>query len=132
MSSSSAPPPEPDEARDRERDGAIDLEALRHVADDEARLAQRGALVGRLQAEQHPHQRGLAGAVGADQRQDLAGRDVDIDALQDGAAGAGEPQRAGADQRVGVVRERRTGAGICVVMVMMAIEVAMLRGGPVA
>ena len=78
-------PPELDEARDGERDGAIDLEALRHVADDQPRLAPDGSLVGRLETQQHPHQRGLAGTVGADQRQDLALGDVDVDALQDGA-----------------------------------------------
>ena len=34
---------------------------------------QRGALVGRVQAEDHPHRGGLAGAVGPDEPGDLPG-----------------------------------------------------------
>ena len=117
------PPPELHEARDVDRDGAVELEALRHVADDETRLAHGLALVRALEPQQHPHQRGLAGPVGADQRHDLARRDIDVDALQDGAARPRQPQRARADERTGIVRQGRTVVMRMIVVVVVAVVV---------
>src|SRR5581483_6160917 len=85
-------PPEIHEAGNGERDRAIHLEALRHVADDEARLAQRAALVRPLETEEDAHERRLARTIGPDHRQDLARGNVDVDTLQHGAAGAREPE----------------------------------------
>ena len=50
---------------------------LQRVAQAAVGLAadQRGALVGRVEAEDHPHRGGLAGAVRADEAGDLPGRD---------------------------------------------------------
>ena len=74
----------------------------RHVG-DVAAVEQDLARAGARPAEDRHHQRRLAGAVGADQRDDLAGVDVEIDALQrlDLAVGGAQRRgsRAGAMQR---------------------------------
>ena len=53
-------------------------DVAQRVAQAPVRLAadQRGAVVGRVQAEDHPHRGGLAGAVGPDEAGDLPGRTV--------------------------------------------------------
>src|SRR5262245_44757556 len=79
------------EASDRDWNGAIDCKALWHVAHNKPGLAQDRSAIGRLEAEQHPHKRRLAGPVGTDESEDLALGNVDIDALQNGAARAREP-----------------------------------------
>src|SRR5262249_40600828 len=81
------PPPELNEASDRKWNSAIDRKALWHVAHDETWLAQDRSPIGLLKAEQDPHQRRFAGAVRADEGEDLALGNVQIDVLQDGAAG---------------------------------------------
>ena len=47
-----------------------------------AALDQGAALVDRVEAEDHPHGRGLAGAVGADEAGDLPGRDREGQAVE--------------------------------------------------
>src|SRR5262249_35898927 len=89
----------------------------------------RCCLVGRLEPEQGAHQRGLAGAVGADDGDDLARADIDVDALQDGASAAHNLQAAGADQRGGIVLGRGV---VVVVMVVIVIMLMGVRLRPVA
>ena len=92
-----------DEAGHRQRDGGVDVEALRRIAGDEAGLAADLALVERLEAEQGADEGGLAGAVGADHGHDLARADRDVDAGEDRASAAGQHEVPGADQGVGIV-----------------------------
>jgi len=54
------------EAQHRERQGRVDMQLLRHVADPQFRLAPDAAAVGLQQTEHGAHQCGLAGAIGAD------------------------------------------------------------------
>ena len=83
--------------------------ALRHEADPlpGGELPERGAEQAHLAAHgghqpQHgPHQRRLAGAVGAQDRDDLAGPDVQVDAAQHRAAAELDGDVAGPDQGVG-------------------------------
>ena len=79
---------EREEAHHAQRDRRLYVEALRHVADDEARGARDAPRVRLFQPEQQPHQRRLAGTVGTDQRQDLACPDVEVDRFQDDALAA--------------------------------------------
>ena len=79
--------------------GARDL--LRRVAGDRLAQQRHRALVGRKHAGQQIERRGLAGAVGADQRMQRAVGDRDVDALHrldaaealDDVAGATAPRR---------------------------------------
>ena len=50
-------------------------------------VEQHAPVVGMQQAADHPQQRGLAGAGRAEQRNQLAGGDVQVDAVQRGHAG---------------------------------------------
>ena len=92
-SSRAGPGAEPQIVLDRER--REHLPALGHLRDAErdARMARAARSIGRpskqdaaggdrLHAGDRAQQRGLAGAVGADQRDDLAGRDLERDAVQ--------------------------------------------------
>ena len=56
------------------------------------------ARVERLQPEEHAQQRGLAGAVGAEHGEELAGLDVEVEAL---------PQRALAEAQCGAAQRDR-------------------------
>ncbi|BDZ55241.1 hypothetical protein GCM10025870_23140 [Agromyces marinus] len=73
-----------------------------------------GARVGAEHADEQPHERGLARAVQADERVDLAGGDVEVDAVEAGSAaecareGAGlEAGRAG-HARVSITSSARS------------------------
>ena len=62
------------------------LVLLRQPADERVRRRGRHGAVVRLEvAGQDPQQRGLAGAVGADDPDDVAGRDGEVEALEEGA-----------------------------------------------
>jgi hypothetical protein len=63
------------------RQPPVDRRLLRHPA-HLPRTARHGAGVGRLQAGEHRQQRRLARPVGAEHRDDLAGRHVEVDAAQ--------------------------------------------------
>ena len=58
---------------------------LREVLHDDLVPLGPRAGVGRLDAREHPHQRRLAGAVRADQRDAIAALDVQVDAVEDDA-----------------------------------------------
>ena len=75
------------ESLEDERDAPLQLIA-RQVAQVDA-VEQDAALVGVVEAGQQLHQRRLAGAVLAHQRDRLAGRDVQVDAAQRRLGGAG-------------------------------------------
>jgi hypothetical protein len=105
---------------DRHRDGAVNVEALRHISDDEAGLALHGPRRGLLDAEQHAHQRGFAGTIGADQRDDLAEADVEVDTVENGAPAFAQRDRAGAEQGIRRMRAR------VVIMVMMIVIVVIM------
>ena len=86
------------ETLDRERQDRIELQALRHVADHQARRAPDHA-GGRLQhAQERAQQGGLAGAVGADQRDDLAAPDREVDRAQELVPADPDGERPGLDQ----------------------------------
>ncbi len=55
---------------------------LRHVADAQLRRADDLAAVWRIEAEQAGEQRRLAGTVGADEGDDLARADGEIDVME--------------------------------------------------
>ena len=100
------PPPELHEARDGERDGAIDLEALRHVADDEARACARVVpLVGRSPGPAAPAPawscRRRWGRSASRSRPAAMSMSTPCRMARPDAR---EPQRARADERVGIVR----------------------------
>ena len=98
------------EALDRHRDDGVAVEALRHVADAQILAPVHRAAVGLFEPEQHTHQRRLAGAVGTDQRDDLALADVEIDIDEQVTAVAGDAETARGDERG---RIERRGASSC-------------------
>ena len=105
---------EPHRLEDRQdvlldRQAAEDRRLLRQVADALARpdvhrivgdvvaVELDAPRVGRGQADRHVERRGLAGAVRAEQADDFARRDVEVDAAHDGAAAVGLRQVVGAE-----------------------------------
>ncbi|VFT48114.1 Uncharacterised protein [Pseudomonas aeruginosa] len=87
-----------EEAQYAERQGGVDVEFLRHVADGQPRPSPDLADVRLEQAEHAAYQGGLAGAVGADQGDDLAGLDGQVDIAQhrlavEGHADLGQPHQ---------------------------------------
>ena len=88
-----------------DREAAEDRRLLRQIADALARahvhrivgdiliVEQHAAGIGRRQSHDHTERRRLAGAVRAEQADDFAGRDVEVDASHDrpAAVGLGEP-----------------------------------------
>ena len=54
--------------------------------------------VGRVQAEDHPHRRGLAGAVGAEEAGDAAGLDGEVDAVDRGLVAVALGEVVGSDR----------------------------------
>ncbi len=93
-----ATPSEREKTADAERQRRVELQALRHVADAEARAAHDAAGGRREHPQEHAEQRGLAGAVGADQRDDLAGVEREIDAAQQLVAADADADACGLDQ----------------------------------
>ena len=77
--------PEPDQVAAAQRHVGVEQELLRHVADQPGCAASAAgrrpgsARARRLQPEDHPEERRLAGAVGADQPGELAGGDREVD-----------------------------------------------------
>ncbi|MCY1407932.1 hypothetical protein D9M71_232440 [compost metagenome] len=69
-------------AQYRQRQGRVDMEFLRHVADPQFRLAPDAAAVRFQQAEHGTYQCGFAGAVGADQCHDLPRLDTQLNVVQ--------------------------------------------------
>jgi hypothetical protein len=63
---------------------AGEIGLLRQGGDGGAGLGEAGAAIGDRLAGQNPEQGRLAGAVAADQAEALAGRDAEIDAVEDG------------------------------------------------
>ena len=80
-----------EKARDRHRHGAVNVEALRHVADACCRGPGNRAPVCGLNAKQHFDQRGFSRAIRADQRHDLARTDIEIDARNQITPSAAQP-----------------------------------------
>jgi hypothetical protein len=71
--------PEHEEAFYRHRDHSVAAEALRHVSDLQIAAAVDSTAIRFLEAEQDTDERRLACAVGADEGNDLALADVDVD-----------------------------------------------------
>ncbi|MNC24500.1 hypothetical protein D3C75_725550 [compost metagenome] len=86
------------EAQYRQRQRGIDLDLLRHVANAQFRLAPYLAAVRLEQAEHGAHQGGLARAVRADQGDDLARCDRQVDAVEHRLATEGDADLLQADQ----------------------------------
>ena len=86
------------EALHTQRQGGIHLQALRHVADAQVGTAVDSAAAGHHQPESDLHQCGLAGTVGADERQDLALRQMQVYLLQDVAVTGMEIHRVQVQQ----------------------------------
>ena len=86
-------------ALNRHRNDGVAVEALRNVADAQILAAMHGAAIGLLETQQHAHQGRLAGAVEADERDDLALADVEVDVEQQVTAVARDANAAGRDQR---------------------------------
>ncbi len=74
------------------------VRVLRHVRRGRARLDPPG--IGREQPGQDPQQRGLARAVAAEQRDDLAAVDLEVDAVQHRPAVERDPERLRAQQQL--------------------------------
>ncbi len=88
------------EAQHRERQGRVDMQLLRHVADPQFRLAPDAATVGLQQTEHGAHQCGLASAIGADQGHNLPRLDAQFDVIQHRLPGKRDGNLLEADQRV--------------------------------
>src|SRR5262249_3513179 len=118
------PAPKRNEASDRDWNSAIDRKALWHVAQNEPRLAQDRSAIGLFEAEQHSHKRRFSGAIGTDESEDLALGNVDIDALQNGAARAREPDRARAQESIecGGRGQKRLWIGIWKVLIAACLR----------
>ena len=110
------PAAECEKAGDRHGDCRIAVEALGRIADREARTSRDRAAVGPLEAEQDAHERRLAGAVRTDQRDDLAWREIEVDAFEDRAARTREVDVARGEQDVRAAGKR---PGVCVMMVIV-------------
>ena len=65
----------------------------------------------RRDAADHPHRRGLAGAVRAEEAERFAGRDVEVDGVDRGEVAEALGQAAGMDERGSEDREDASGAG---------------------
>ena len=77
------PPRQVEEAARGQRQGRVDGELLRHIAQPQTRRAGDGPAIGAQRADQDTQQGRLAGPVGADDGHDLARRDGQADVLQD-------------------------------------------------
>src|SRR5690606_5772032 len=97
------------ETQHRQRQGGIDVELLRHIADAQLGLAPDLAAIRLEQAQHHPHQSRLAGAVGADQGDDLTTVDLQVRAFQDVLAGEAHVDVLQSQQRL-THAARRQGA----------------------
>ena len=74
--------------------------ALIDVAELDRRADPEFALVGLFLAHEHPQQRRLAGAVGADDADDAAGRQAEVDVLEDHAIAVRFAEVRGLDRPV--------------------------------
>src|SRR3990167_8074352 len=83
-----------------EGQGGIDMQFLRHIADAQFRVAPDAAAIRLEQAEHGAHQGGLAGTVGADQGDDLAGFDAQLHILQHALAAEADANPVEANQRI--------------------------------
>jgi hypothetical protein len=96
-----------------QREPAVDGAVLRHVADPPAArpyrpaLDQRGAAAQRKLAEQNLQQRRLAGPVGTEDRDELSGRDGEIEVIPEHPVAEGQP---GPGERDDVGGHRTTGS----------------------
>ncbi len=101
-------PPRPgdqrQEAAHRQRQRLVDGEALRHIADAQARPAAHQAGIRPLQPQRDAQQRRLAGAVGADDGDDLAGAKGERDVAQ-------RDVRTESDMETGQLDQRRWRGG---------------------
>lgn len=86
----------------RQRQCRIECEALRHVADLEARLAFHRAGAGLEEAEEGLHQGRLPTAIGADEADDLAATDGQPDIVENDPRAAPHGQMLGGDEEVGI------------------------------
>src|SRR5690606_9050788 len=87
-------------AQHRQRQGGIDLQFLRHIADPQTRLTLELATVGLEQAEHDTHQAGLAGPIGANQRDDLATTYLQGNVFENGIAMPLQTDSAETEQRL--------------------------------
>lgn len=116
---------EGEESTDRHRDGRVDVEALRHVADAEPGTLTDLTGVGALDAEQHAHQRRFAGTIGTDKSDDLARLYVEIDAAEKAAARSVEDEAACRNER-GRIETREAHGSMMVVASTAGFTVRVL------
>ncbi|GBD41589.1 hypothetical protein HRbin39_00973 [bacterium HR39] len=93
-----------EEAATGERQDGIEGKTLGSIAHQQPRRTHHHALVGPGEPEQHPHQRGLAGAVGSHHGDDLAAADSDVHVVEDHVAPAAQHQAAGLHQYLALHR----------------------------
>src|SRR5882724_551574 len=80
-----------DHLADGEREGLVDRLALRHVAEHEPPFGNAdGAVYRPERPEQRLQERRLAGAIGADDTQEVAGGDVEVNVAEDGVPAVAE------------------------------------------
>ena len=89
----------PHQPVDIERQRRVDLEALRHISDRQARGPVDAPGIGRDQPEQRLGRCRLAAAVGPDQRDDLARADLEVDIAHDPAPAPEDAKSARGGQR---------------------------------
>src|SRR3990167_6935978 len=87
-------------AQHRERQGGIDMQLLRHIADAQFGLAPDAAAVRLEQTEYGAHQGGFASAVGADQGDDFTRFYAELYILQHILPGEGHAHSGEADQGI--------------------------------
>jgi hypothetical protein len=89
------------EAFDCQRKCRVAIDLLRGESNPQVGLTNDGAFVRRDETQQHVKQCRLAGAIQANDRDDLAWRNLEIDAIQKGASAALDRDLFGFDQRCG-------------------------------
>ena len=73
------------ETADRQRQRGVEMKFLRHITNTQFFLALNHAFIGCDQTQHHAHQGGFACAIGAEQRQNFAGLQIERHVREDAA-----------------------------------------------